>query len=457
MQFYGNYHFFDNEYKASTTHFDFYNLFSSLAISQSDIIKTRNCNVVNERGVLGNGSYDVIVAHDDDGANCNRSDLSNSPVTMTYTFNIPYIYPCTKLANVVTRDGRNKAWADRVRDGSEYKISCNRGENMPDFVYNDFNDLSNEVIPNQECSYYSDYRPFGALVPPDRDGSLNFASSPGLWARDLGDRPLYYEMPDTTSPGMGVPYQARMGQLHSSTTVPYIFAESYGIWNWNDDPNVLAYVKAPNNENWHSPTNICPNNEKTLINQDCAISPVVNNIKLSSAINAYVFGKGFVDLTFNSQVDSQQIPMTAYEIDWGDGEVLSISGVEMRDRPETDSPHSAFHSYDYWDLKNKRDSDSSKYFMISCTGIGGNGTVPFCTVKPRIKIKDNWGWCPEARDGLPCPNAKYSGSRRCINMTTRIANSSACRTNFDCNSTPAFPICSDGWQEAIGEVIVYEY
>jgi hypothetical protein len=56
----------------------------------------------------------------------------------------------------------------------------------------------------------------------------------------------------------------------------------------------------------------------------------------------------------------------------------------MRSRPSENNPHSMYHLYSYWDLKAKA---ASGVDGIDCS-IDGE-----CRVKPKVKIKDNWGWC----------------------------------------------------------------
>jgi len=62
----------------------------------------------------------------------------------------------------------------------------------------------------------------------------------------------------------------------------------------------------------------------------------VNNSEEDITINS----NGFVNLTFNTDVDDEQLPLTTLAVDWGDGETTIVSGIEMRDRPSTDNPHS---------------------------------------------------------------------------------------------------------------------
>jgi hypothetical protein len=76
-----------------------------------------------------------------------------------------------------------------------------------------------------------------------------------------------------------------------------------------------------------------------------------------------------------------------YSVVWGDGEEMKVSGVEMMDRPNPANPHSLYHLYSYWDLKAKFASGyTDPDININCSGSS-------CTVTPKIKIRDNWGWC----------------------------------------------------------------
>lgn len=160
-----------------------------------------------------------------------------------------------------------------------------------------------------------------------------------------------------------------------------LFAQSYGSWIWNNSAS--RYVKDGSGANdWGPPQTACVS-ERTA-NHYCAIRPNVSNIKINgSSGTASLVKNGFINLTFNSTVDSQQLPLTMYAVDWGDGEKTTATGVEMRDRPNANNPHSLYHLYSYWDLKAKANSGAAG---ISCSG-------DQCSVKPKILIKDNWGWC----------------------------------------------------------------
>jgi len=111
----------------------------------------------------------------------------------------------------------------------------------------------------------------------------------------------------------------------------------------------------------------------------------VFNVKINSLTsNIELTKNGFVNLTFNTKADANQLPLVMYAVEWGDGESTTVTGVEMRDRPNPDTPHSLYHLYSYWDLKAKA---SSGVAGIDCSTAGE------CRVRPKVQIKDNWGWC----------------------------------------------------------------
>ena len=120
---------------------------------------------------------------------------------------------------------------------------------------------------------------------------------------------------------------------------------------------------------------------------------MVSNVKINnSASNVNLTKNGFVNLTFNSKADSNQLPLVMYAVDWGDGESTVVTGVEMRSRSNESNPHSLYHLYSYWDLKSKYNSG---VVSISCT-------ADQCTVKPKVQIKDNWGWCNNSTSMNDC-------------------------------------------------------
>ena len=162
--------------------------------------------------------------------------------------------------------------------------------------------------------------------------------------------------------------------------------------------------------NWNPPDKVCggdprvrPEYSAAAPNADlCAIPPKIGDISVNKnySKNEIINRNGFINLAFTSKLDAQQLPMTMIAVDWGDLEKTIITGVEMRDRQSSSTPHSLYHLYDYWDLKRK--AATAEGSGIDCSVSGK------CKIKPKIKIKDNWGWCNNGTSAKPyCPVGGY--------------------------------------------------
>ena len=134
-------------------------------------------------------------------------------------------------------------------------------------------------------------------------------------------------------------------------------------------------------------------------------------------------------------MDAQQLPLVMYAIDWGDNENSIVTGVEMRDRPNPDNPHSFYHLYSYWDLKAKNAVDQTlqhKLNTVYCGNAGSNIAInnyapvgmqtqtmsitpasDYCAVRPSVKIRDNWGWCNAGSETLGGPVVNPTGIDDC--------------------------------------------
>ena len=228
------------------------------------------------------------------------------------------------------------------------------------------------------------------------------------------------------------PVKACSGGLNNNKSCAGQFCVN-GICELKTNISDLGHYRLDLNDNgWGLPTDICERslrNERVPMttrsndvadykntNQDyCAIPPVVdndlnaangNNIKVNSSLTDVTLIKnGFVNLTFNTKVDSQQLPLVRYSVDWGDGGKTMVTGVEMRDKPNPDNPESVYHLYSYWDLKAK--ANSGIIAASSCSVPGE------CRVQPKIQIKDNWGWCNHGvninvcGNTTPAPNGQW--------------------------------------------------
>lgn len=327
---------------------------------------------------------------------------------------------CTKVVQTVNSVGDNKYWSGRVYEGSAYKVP------LLDYTYN------------------TDSPPFGSIYPPtpvtnpyEWDGGSGSGNQPldvlpsssgkaragapysfvnsslygYLGTCSLSSR-LCYVVSGATAAQNLADCQASEGLCNTFASYPTsasaatplikgLFAQSYGSWTWDWTD---AHYNATKGNDWTPPDTVCPATGRPLVTDatlatgatlgadNCAVLPIISNIRIndSSAANVNLAPNQFVNITFNSKVDSQQLPLVMYAIDWGDDEQTVVSGVEMNDRPNANNPHSFYHMYSYWDLKFKANRPPSD---IVC--YAANATIPanHCIIKPKVKIKDNWGWC----------------------------------------------------------------
>ncbi|GEM_PF-3812600 len=161
---------------------------------------------------------------------------------------------------------------------------------------------------------------------------------------------------------------------------------------------------AVNSCGWDFPKQLCSRNIRPLeprfengkLTDDdyCAVAPSVGEILLNgqrgraenpNQIEVRTRAADFVTLKFTSEVDQNQLPMTGYSVDWGDGTSTSVSGVEIRNRPNIDNPHTLFHLYSYYDILREKGT-------AGCTA-ATNDTPGSCALKVKIQIRDKWGWC----------------------------------------------------------------
>ncbi len=345
---------------------------------------------------------------------------------------------CLAFVQVVTPNGYNKAWVDRVAEGSIYGV------------------------PNLLYGYGADWQPFGGAVPPAP------ADNPPTWdsnTQEVNNQPLYILPPDTT---FAKPYQVRAGSpwscdpaapyssceyigvclpssgqlcikgmwgCPSGQTCSYIttenedgdevqdlsrwlavpsrveakerlkrlFAQSYGFWQWD---YVDRRYTPTSDENWEPPTTLCtPNNTRPEgfgTGDWCAVAPVINRLEINNTSTSNLIlissaGAAKVTLEFNATLDPNQLPLTSYRVDWGDGTETSVSGTNLRDKSNISDPFIFTHSYGYYDLLGKNQANDK----IRCTGEAppaGWSVLPApssnqCVIKPKVQIYDNWGWC----------------------------------------------------------------
>ena len=388
--------------------------------STNNVSREVQCPIVNDP-TSDPPFFDYITGSETDHINrCDASSLcggGDNKITITYTFNVPQPV-CTKLAQVVNSEGQNKVWAEKfklltgitcnLKMPTDYNLDATTNEvlgpsnqNIPQTNYPLFGSTINTITVNPmmsgryfgECTKDTQPTPFGAANAPEvASKGLGFLDDPGLWYLSYPN-PLPYQVDSAT--------KAQMGQLYTSSTLSSLFAASEGVWQWDGSSYVLD-----SKDDWFSTATQCNGNKRSGNIVICAAAPIVANLQVNKTGSAIVNGRGFVNVTFNSIVDSNQIPLASWEIDWGDGESLAVTGINMAPQPSATDPHSAYHAYDFYDLVAK--STSPTYKVPDSNGILLSTTLKCgassCTVTPLVRLTDNWGWCTGGRTGNPCPN-----------------------------------------------------
>ncbi len=336
-------------------------------------------------------------------------------------FYAPY---CSQMVEVVTSAGGTKAWNNRVFAGSGY-IQQETINDYPyyenniwvrdvsyfydkPFSWDDFIASREDIVTGKYSYVSSDYKPYGGLVQPAN------GQYPDKWdsrTEIAYKQPLFFEWPRNEA--FDPPYQARAGQLHNMADLKHLFLKSNTVWQWSDNGTEKKYDDAYIPEtgatigwdllvSWESETNkgycngigserpAVPPADKEL--ELCRVRPRITNIfvndmrdeanKVTHATTTEIVRNGTVKLAFNVIVDPNQLPLRVYDIDWGDGNHTDIAGATLLDRPHIDHPFIFYHNYDYWLLY--------RLEQITPEPDGYDCNADYCTVKIKIKIKDNW-------------------------------------------------------------------
>ncbi len=193
-----------------------------------------------------------------------------------------------------------------------------------------------------------------------------------------------------------------------------LFANVYGMWQWNSTTN--AYEVFPTTDafysnyvtSWQARYNNmsrCGTNgtDRSLIQTNpnlayCGNTPSVSNVAIGAQPDGDVFitsGES-IQLRFNTQVDSQQLPLKNIAIDWN-GDFQSDQLLRWGFAPRTDpqDPHSVSYTYRFgqgFASGQCYDVDQGPY--ANNTNVRGHA---YCIAKPQIQIQDNWSWCNGGR------------------------------------------------------------
>jgi len=149
------------------------------------------------------------------------------------------------------------------------------------------------------------------------------------------------------------------------------YSEDSGTPLWNDYP---GYFNDPeDNNNVFYNMDECAGNVRpdAQASEYCGVRPTVSNVAIDGRTYAYdnyeISSGQMVELTFNSVVDPQQLPLKQIEINWGDGDKT----------PDDWDSSAGEHIYNH---------------AYTCTSddfpVDG-----YCNFIIDITLVDNWGWC----------------------------------------------------------------
>ncbi|MFA5021865.1 MAG: hypothetical protein WC508_02205 [Patescibacteria group bacterium] len=212
---------------------------------------------------------------------------------------------------------------------------------------------------------------------------------------------------------------------------------------------------ASNGEICAGPEN-CPDGSCIQQNDSyCAVAPEVSSIKINNQNlgDVKIYGGDYVKMVFTTDIDSQQLPLNGYIVDWGDGKKDAVSGQALRSHPDKTNPFDVSHLYSFWDLQ-----QAARDGVLKCVGhpITAGGTdccnEQECHVVPKIQIRDNWNWCNGnlrcggVLEGTPCNDDNTCGSSQCLPVDNQWGyKGNTCDTN------------SNAWQYYNGVITVYPY
>jgi len=160
-----------------------------------------------------------------------------------------------------------------------------------------------------------------------------------------------------------------------------IFNTAFGQFNY--DISVGSYI-TPNASDLnvyrddYTPSQHCTSSLYHLSSYDgdyntynCAIWPLISNVRLDGFTIPSNISPGIHVLTFNTAIDPEQQPLKDLLIDWGDGSMQNL--VNQDHHPDVNSPHKVYHYY----------TDDT-------------------TSDIRIKVTDNWNTFCCSKNGSSC-------------------------------------------------------
>lgn len=324
--------------------------------------------------------------------------LSNLQYLQTYTGNGTDVYrlTCSSFSQFIDSSGAGQPWTDRISRNSafldatpdyfyghnsnpvtDYTSSLiNYGRNREDIpfgaaVISSNLDLTKTIAPVDFRNQYSQGlgeinfagRPYGCSTT--NDDSDSGCSHIGQCSGNSSVYCIYFPSEENTtgvdvSPlnnatcggggyGSCVPlWKTPLKEADSQNVLNNIFVNQQGHFD-HVSSSTTYYSQSLNIFNWvrSNPVEECNNNIRPAgSNSFCYVRPTISNITLdgTSSPNSITFiNGGLHKLSFNSLVDKEQEPLRQILINWGDGNIQSISGED--DHPTVGQPDSFYHYY----------------------------------------------------------------------------------------------------------------
>jgi len=128
----------------------------------------------------------------------------------------------------------------------------------------------------------------------------------------------------------------------------------------------------------------------------------------TNPVTVNITGPKRIKLEFNSRVNADHLPLTAFRVDWDDGTPISqVNNLKIEAKSDTNNPHVLFHAYEYHKPTDPYPGGGTEtYASHGCTATE-------CSYVPKIQVEDNWGWCNNgyynnSRDYDKCPDKSVS-------------------------------------------------
>ncbi|MFH0951603.1 MAG: fibronectin type III domain-containing protein [Patescibacteria group bacterium] len=264
--------------------------------------------------------------------------------------------------------------------------------------------------------------------------------------------------------------------LFAQEHIMRLFAQSYGLWQWNDTLKHYEYVWGSSADesisgigtpNWYPPkyrcvdgsgdsTKVRPEVDFMTNNDYCAIPPQISNFVIGQNNAKTVVldgGSGKVEFHFTTIADPQQVPLQFARFDWeGDGEMDSdgiYSLYPLAPKSSLNDPHVVTKAYRCDEGMTPCPADEKN------NGCYDDETRT-CYFTPKIQVQDNWGWCNNAdanvceESGDPCTGAVYGD---CPDYQGLPQNCLTQRCPYDSNQDGVVD-SSVGWYPRAAEDIV---